>query len=940
MPMRSRWLLLPLALFLLFLFPHRLPAADARADRKSPRWLLPAPELRADPKIPTLKEVVGHDWAAEISSHAEIERYLRALVAAAPDRARLETYGKTYEGRPLYYLVIASPANLLRLESIRAANLRLADPRRTAADEARRLIAAAPAVVWLAYGIHGNESSSSDAALMTAYHLLADQSEATRQALERLIILIDPAQNPDGRERFISVYRETRGVFPESAPLAAEHTERWPGGRFNHYLFDMNRDWFLQSQVESQARVAAYLRWHPQIYVDAHEMGADNTYYFAPPMDPINELVLPRQQEWLHLLGRHQAARFDQHGFAYTTRELFDGFYPGKGSMWPTMQGAIGILWEQAGVRGLVIDRSDETKLHYHDAVRHHTVSGLATIEAAARHREELLTDFYRSRADAVRLGREGPVKDFFLLEKRSPHRAAHLARLLVQNGIEVRRVRAPIQVRAVCINEGSTGVEEREASGTARSTGVRGEGARKQFAVPAGSYYVPVSQPAGRLLRTLLDRHSDMGQEFIRRQLDRNARRLNDEIYDVTAWSLPLAFGVTCLATAETVPVNSEPLGEATAAGQMAGKTPARVAYLIPGEDSGAMPALAEWLQGGYRVHVADQPFKLGGAAFGKGSLILKVHENPDTVHEAVAEASRKHGVNSHTADTGWADEGAHLGGPHVRWVKPPRVVMIVDRPAAYTVGHTWYLFDQVWRYPVTRVAGRNVGALDLSQYNVLILPEGNYGGADTLNDATVTRLKEWIRQGGTLLLVGGAAAWATGEKVALLASKPERKPAASGSDRPARSAATPSPAPPASPPASPAPPAAPPAAGAPRDEGETPDPVPGAFLRASVYDDHWVTFGYEPETTLMMSGSLILSPLKPTDGRNLVTFTPVERLLVSGFCWPETLKLLPGKPYVLYQPLGDGHVIAFADDPCFRAMYPNQQRLFLNAVMFGPGH
>jgi hypothetical protein len=882
-----------------------LLAADDRDERQRPTWLLPVPEVDPDAKIPTLEQVVGHGWAADVSSHAEIERYLHVLAAAAKDRTRLESYGKTYEGRSLYYFVISSPANIKKLDDIRANNLRLADPRATPPDEARKLTAKAPAVVWLAYGVHGNETSSCDAALVTAYHLLADKSDKTREALEKLVVIIDPMENPDGRERFINVYRETRGVFEQSEPLASEHTERWPGGRFNHYLFDMNRDWFLQSQIESQGKVAAYLQWHPHIYVDAHEMGRDAHYYFDPPMDPINGLILPRQREWFNRLGKHQSARFDQYGFSYTTREMFDAFYPGYGSTWPTMHGGIGILWEQAGVRGKVIDRSDETKLHYHDAVRHHYISGLATIEVAVEHREKLLEDFYQARADGVRLGAEGPVRDLFLLENKTPTRTARLAAMLVRNGIEVRRTTSPVRARTTSINDGT----------------------KQERTIPPGSYHVPLAQPASRLARIILERHSDMGEEFIKRQLDRLERRLPDEIYDITSWSLPLAVGVTCLATHDATEIESEPTSEPTATGEVIGG-PAKIAYLVSSENDGASIALGHWLQSGLRVHVADQPLKLGGVDFAKGTLIVKVHDNPESVHDNVAEAAHKFGLRIHATDTGLVDQGAHLGGPNVRWVKPPKVAMLVDRPASYTVGHTWYLFDQVWQYPVTRVASRSLGSLDLTKYNVLILPDGNYSDGDAPKDATVTRIKDWVRSGGTLILVKGAAAWGAADKVKLLATKAEKKPPKPGDAKPAAESTEPLPASSA-------------AASVPeKQDGEPPDAVPGAFLRASVYDDHWVTFGMNRSTEILMNGNLILAPLKPTDGRNLVTFAPQDKLLTSGFCWPETLKLIAGKPYVVYQSLGDGHVIGFTDDPNFRAMCPETQRLFLNAWLLGPGH
>jgi hypothetical protein len=633
-------------------------------------------------------------------------------------------------------------------------------------------------------------------------------------------------------------------------------------------------------------------------------MGRDAHYYFDPPMDPINDLILPRQREWFHRLGKRQAEWFDRYGFAYTTREMFDAFYPGYGSTWPTMHGSIGILWEQAGVRGKVIARSDETQLHYHDAVRHHYISGLATIEAAVENRQQLLEEFYQARVDGVRLGREGAVRDYFLMEGRAPFRTALLAELLNRNGIDVRRVKTALRVQTTSVNDG----------------------VRQERVIPTGSYHIPLAQPASRLIRTILDRDTKMNEEFVKRQLDRLERRLPDEIYDITAWTLPLSYGVVTLATHDSVEVEGVPLDEWS--GYDSAGERANLAYLIPAEDDGTNRALMQWIQAGLRVHVADQPLKLKGTSFSKGSLIVKVHENSANVHDAVAAAQRFR-LMVHATETGLVDHGAHLGGPDVRWVKPPRIVLLVDRPASYTAGHTWYLFDQVWQFPVTRVGGRALGNLDLSKYNVLILPDGNYSDADAPNERAVTRIKEWVRSGGTLITLKGATAWAANEKVRLLATKVEKKPTRPGDTKGSSEAVD-----------STASASESAGAGIERREPEPLDPVPGAFLRADVYDDHWVTFGMSRTTDVLMNTNIVLTPLRPVDGRNLVTFASWDSVLRSGFCWPDTLKQIAGKPYVVYQSLGEGHVIGFADDPNFRAMCPEVQRLFLNAVLFGPGH
>jgi hypothetical protein len=848
---------------------------------------LPDPDLQADPQIPTLSEVVGHDWAQDITSYDQMERYLKALVQAAPDRAVLVPYGQTYQGRTLYYLVIAKPEHLERLEEIRAANLQLADPRTLPPERMRRVAARVPALVWLAHTVHGNETSCTEAALLTAYHLLADRRPETRQLLDDTIVLIDPMQNPDGHSRFIQTYRESRGVFPDPEPLATEHTERWPGGRFNHYLFDMNRDWFLQSQRESQAKVAAYLHWQPHTYIDVHEMGHNANYFFSPKSEPLNPFFLPQQIETLEELAHALADRFDQFGIPYTTREMFEAFYPGYGSTWPNFQGGLAHLWEQAGVRGLVIRRNDERMLHFHDAVRHHYLSSIVAIEFAAEHSRRLVEEFYEARRSSIQLGLEGPVRDFYLLPGPNPRRATALASLLRNNGVDVHRVTKAARVDGTDLRTGQA----------------------QRRAIPAGSYQIPVAQPAGRLVRVLLDRQVELEPEFIQRQLDRRAVRFRDEIYDVTAWSLPLAFGVDCLTTTAPGQLVAEPWEGEMRAGKVAGGR-ARVVYLVPDHDA-AIPALFSWLRQGLRVHVADRSFRLGEQDFPRGTLILRTSENPEDLYETMEQAAKEHGLRIVASDTGLTSAGAQLGGPNVRWIRPPKVAMLVDRPARYSAGHTWYLFDQVWNYPITRVAAHHLGRLDLNDYHVLVMPDGDWTGRDAPTESEIARLRQWISQGGTLILLKGAASWAAQKPASLLSVQRKFKPA----PQPASDTAE-------------------------ENAPEPVDPCHGAFLRSTVFREHWLTFGVPRHLDVFYRGNLILTPPEAAKGRSLVTFAAQHDLLTSGFCWPETLGVIAETPYLIHQPSGSGHVVAFTDDPNFRAMYPATQRLFVNAVLFGPSY
>lgn len=408
------------------------------------------PNAKYNPAIPTLEQVVGHPWGEKITMHHEVEKYLHRL-AEASKNVRLVKYGETWEGRALYYLIVASEQNLARLDEIKSGAQKLADPRQITAAEAERLISSLPSITWLAYGVHGNEISSTDAALLTAYHLVAAQNDTLAPlVLQNSVVIIDPMENPDGRDRFITYFRQTTGRWPDADQQAAEHREGWPSGRSNHYLFDMNRDWFAMTQLETRGRVQAYLEWHPQVFVDLHEMGSNATYYFAPPADPLNPEMPAAQIEMLKKFGRNNARWFDRMRFDYFTREVFDSFYPGYGEGWPMFNGSVGMTYEQASTRGLVVQRDDKTTMHYRETVQHHFIASLSTAEMAARHRADVLRYFYEYRRSAIDEGKTGEIKEYILAPGRDPNRTRKLANLLRQQGIEVKKATAAFSNRRV----------------------------------------------------------------------------------------------------------------------------------------------------------------------------------------------------------------------------------------------------------------------------------------------------------------------------------------------------------------------------------------------------------------------------------------------------------------------------------------------------------
>ncbi|MFM8392387.1 MAG: M14 family zinc carboxypeptidase, partial [Acidobacteriota bacterium] len=462
-----------------------------------------APGARYDRSIPTVRQVLGHEPGERITTPEQIALYLRALHQAAPNRTRLIRYGQSWERRELQVLLIGSPERMAKLDEVKAGMKRLASGRAT---DLEQLVRELPVVVALIHGVHGNEISSGEAALQEAYHLLAAEGDTVVDQIRReLVVIIDPQQNPDGRARFVAHNLLGESLLgaasnPDPDPLAVEHDEPWPGGRSNHYLFDLNRDWFAQTQPETQGRVALLLDWMPQVVVDLHEMGGDSTYYFPPAAPPPNPFRTPAQTAWYEKFGRATARRFDQRGFEYFNREVFDAFYPGYGVSWPTAQGALGMTFEKASARGLAWRRRDGSLLTYLDGAVEHFTAALSTLATAAQNREQLLRDF----AEFRRTAGQGPVRAYLLpADQGDPAQLRRLVWILLRNGITVERTEEPLRL------------EDR--------------------LLPVGSYVVPLPQPGGVLARNLLDPQISMNEAFLKEQEERRRRRLPDQIYDVT---------------------------------------------------------------------------------------------------------------------------------------------------------------------------------------------------------------------------------------------------------------------------------------------------------------------------------------------------------------------------------------------------------------------
>ena len=478
--------------------------------------LLWASLASAQQTVPTPQEFLGYSLGEHFTPHHRILEYFRELTRRS-DLITLETFGESYEGRPLVLATITSAKNRAALDAVRANAMALAEADTTDAARAAEIARTSPAVVWLGFGVHGNESSSAEAAMLVASTLLTET--ASSGLLDHLVILIDPLQNPDGRERYVDFFRRARGREANPNVDSFEHTEPWPGGRYNHYLIDMNRDWTWMSQRETQARVEKYRQWNPQVFVDFHEMGYQSSYFFPPDAKPINANLPKEVEKWLELFGRRNADIFSQRGWPFFVGERFDLFYPGYGDAWPSLHGAIGMTYEVAGHGrgGLVVQREDGSQLTLRDRIERHFTTAMATLETAAEHREALQQYTYA----AMRVHMDG-TRNTYLILPGSPN-FQNLIETLVKQGVRVGQTTAPVNARATRL--------DRDAA--------------ESRTFPAGTAVVATRQPLGGLVQTLLEREATFNKSFLEEQRSKAEADEPDDFYDLTTWSMPLAMNV-----------------------------------------------------------------------------------------------------------------------------------------------------------------------------------------------------------------------------------------------------------------------------------------------------------------------------------------------------------------------------------------------------------
>ena len=889
---------------------------------------------------------LGFDVGTRPARYAEAVAYLEYLAETFPN-VSLTEYGETWEGRRLVYVTITSEANAKRLPELKEKIAKLADPRKLSGDgEAKKIIEDTPAVAWLSYSIHGDELSSTDAALWVAYHIVAGEDDLTRKIRDQAIVCIDPLQNPDGRERWIKQMESWNGVLTNGDVQAVQHRGIWPYGRGNHYQFDLNRDWITLVQPESRGRARAVLDWHPQYFTDSHEMSPLDTYLFSPPREPFNPFLIPQIYKWWKIFSTEQAAAFDRYGWSYYTREWNEEIYPGYGSSWSIYTGAIGLLWEQAGVDGSVVKRPDGTVLTYRETVHHQFTSSIANVATVANHRVELLQDFYKEKKSAVGDGGErgrlsgGKNAAYVFPPSANEARLERLIETLQGQEIEVSVAKEPFKVR--------------------RAVPAAGKPA-PSLDLPAGTVIVRLAQPLRALAETILAFDIRLPTKFLEFERKENLEKNDTKLYETTGWSLPLAYAVECYYV-DDLPAVKTALPERAIRGSLVNRSP-KFGYVFGMTDDRGYALLARLFDMGAEVWCAREPFEVEGRKFARGSVLVKRSANADLDEEELEKLAHGEGVDVFGVNTALSAGGADLGGGEFRRLEPPRIGLVAGPEVSLSdFGPIWHLLDAQLRYPASILDLISIGQLDLRKYNVLVLPS-TWGGPDVyqrvLGKPGIEKLKTWVEAGGTLVAMGAGSAFATDTTAAVSAVRQKSQviKKLAEYDRAlvyAKAAAAPdvdslsvweTPGTPEKKESGK------PAAG---DEKKTGAPdfevlketdetarklrPRGAILAVDLDEKHWLSFGVESPVPVLVDTDQVY--LAKTTGVQIPgRFAPRDRIRLSGLLWPEARERWSETAYATREGRGSGQVVLFADTPNFRAYFHGGERMLLNAIFLGPG-
>jgi hypothetical protein len=824
------------------------------------------------------EQFLGYKIGSRYTPHWRIVEYYKHVAAAAPSMVKLQPYGQTNEGRPLLVAYVSSAANVSNLELIRSNNLNIATTGNAPAS-------GTPALVWLSYNVHGNETSSSEAGMLTLFALVDPANTQTKAWLQNTVVIIDPCLNPDGRDRYVSWFNSVSGKRHNPNLSAREHREPWPGGRSNHYNFDLNRDWAWQTQVESQQRLKLYNEWLPQIHVDFHEQGINSPYYFAPAAEPFHEVITPWQRRFQETIGRNHAKYFDKNGWLYFTKERFDLLYPSYGDTYPIYNGAIGMTYEQAGNSSagasVLLENGDTLTLA--ERVMHHYTTGLSTVEIASQHAAKLLTEFSAFYKNALTNG-SGPYKSYIIkYDKRDAERIAALTELLRKNKIDF---------------------------GYAKGGPVRGfnydNSKEESFNISTADLVIPTTQPRGTLVKVLFE----------------PSTKLSDSVtYDITAWSLPYAYGLKAIASKAAVPFtpsledkfatmatqNIVKSNAALGGTAMANTATENYGYIIRWSGVQSVKLVSQLLQKGIKLRFSQQPFQSGGEEFDRGAVLLLKTSNQYYPHfwDTVQQLANRHNIQLTPLTSGFVDKGYDFGSEAIRPLANRRIAVVTGEGiSSLGAGEVWHFFDQVLEHPVTLINAADLSRADWGSFDVLVMPDGSYR---FLSDKTAAdALKAWITAGGNVVALEGAVAQLAKLDWTVKLKRGDDTSDANNEYGLLKKFES-------------------------RERDYVPAITPGAIFKVELDNSHPLAFGYPNYYYTLKQDDNIYQFLKE-GGWNVGVLKRGRQ--VAGFVGSRLSKRLQNGLLFGTQEVGRGSVTYLADDVLFRSFWEGGKLLFCNAV------
>lgn len=818
------------------------------------KYYLPE-DVTYNPAIPKPKDIIYHEVGEWHITHDRLTNYMKAVAAATPERIKIELIGLSYENRPQFLLIITSPKNHQRLEEIRQQHVKLTDPSQAAAVNIENM----PTVLWIGHSIHGNEPSGANASLLSAYYLAAAQGKQIDDLLDNVVILFDPSFNPDGLQRFSTWTNQHKSKNLVTDPSSREFNEVWPGGRFNHYWFDLNRDWLPAIHVESQNRLKWFHLWKPNILTDHHEMGSNASFFFQPGVPSrVNPLTPAINQELTDKIGKFHAKYLDKIGSMYFTKEGYDDFYYGKGSTYPDVQGCIGILFEQASSRGHA-QQTNNGILKFPFTIKNQFTATLSTLEAARSLRKELLEyqqDFFKN---ATNRAATFPTKGYVFGDKNDKAKTYHFAEML--------------QRHQIIINELPDGWTDREFE-------------------KGAAFTISLNQGQHSLIRAIFEKTLDYKDSLF---------------YDITAWTMPLAFGLpykelTSVNLGSKVETLNFPKG-AVIGGQSS------YAYIFEWDELYAPAALNEILDAKLIAKVATNTFEIpvtgGNKKFDYGTIAVPVKmQNDDaaTVYAKLSAVAEKYRLRVYSVPTGNVISGSDLGSNKFVTVTKPNIAMIVGSGVNATdAGEIWHLLDQRMNIPATHLESNTFNRTDAGKYNTLIMVGGNY------NELNKEKLKTWVQEGGTLILTEEAVSWSAQNGISTVKFK--RVKAATDSTQKLRYVD--------------------------REEIDGAQRVTGAIFGAEADLTHPLAYGYNQKTISLFKANSVF--MEKSKNPYATPFYYGSKPLQSGWVSRENGDAIKNSAAVIVNTVGNGRVINIADNPNFRAFWLGGSKLFMNAIFFG---